>query len=84
MPNTSVTFRIDENLKKEAENVLADIGMNLTTAFIIYAKALVRHRCIPFELTADPFYSQENQARVKRAIAALDAGQGKPHELIEG
>ena len=83
MSNTSVTFRIDENLKKEAESILADIGMNLTTAFTIYAKAVVRHKGIPFELTSDPFYSQENQSRIKRAIAALDAGQGQVHELIE-
>lgn len=83
MPNTSITFRIDEDLKKETESILADIGMNLTTAFTIYAKALVRHRGIPFELTADPFYSQFNQARIKKAIADLDAGQGQAHELIE-
>ena len=39
----------------------------------------------PFESTAsiEPFYSKENQAHLKRAIAQLESGIGKTHELIE-
>jgi len=35
------------------------------------------------EITADPFYSESNQAYLQRAISALDAGKGVEHDLIE-
>jgi len=35
------------------------------------------------EITTDPFYSESNQAYLKRAIAALEAGKGVEHDLIE-
>lgn len=31
----------------------------------------------------DPFWSEENQAHLRKAVAALNAGQGVEHELIE-
>ena len=63
MPSTSVTIRLDENLKKQAEKLFHDMGLNMTTAFTIFAKAVVRHNKIPFEITADPLYGDSNQQR---------------------
>ena len=34
-------------------------------------------------ISADPFYSAENMARLEKAVADLDAGKGTFHELIE-
>lgn len=31
----------------------------------------------------DPFYSAENMARLRRSVAALNRGEGTPHELVE-
>ena len=83
MATTSITIRIDENLKKQAETLFEDMGMNMTTAFTIFTKAVVRQGKIPFEIAADPFYSATNQARLMRSIAQLEAGTGKIHGLIE-
>ena len=83
MATTSVTMRIDENLKKQAEMLFEDMGMNMTTAFTIFVKTAVRQGKIPFEVAADPFYKEANQARLREAIAALEAGKGAVHELIE-
>ncbi|MPM78382.1 hypothetical protein SDC9_125393 [bioreactor metagenome] len=83
MANTSVTFRMDENLKKQFESVLDELGLNLTTGINVFAKAVVRDNGIPFELKADPFYSEANQAHLRSVITELEAGQGRPHELIE-
>ncbi|WP_010012534.1 type II toxin-antitoxin system RelB/DinJ family antitoxin [Loigolactobacillus coryniformis] len=58
------------------------MGLNLTTAVTIFAKTLVKEQKFPFEITADPFYSAENQAYLKKAIAALESKQGETHELI--
>ena len=35
------------------------------------------------EITVDPFYSESNLAYLERAIAALEAGEGVEHDLIE-
>ena len=83
MATTSVTIRIDENLKKQVETLFDDMGLNMTTAITMFAKAVVRQNKIPFEITADPFYSEANQAHLRKAIADLEAGKGKVHELIE-
>ena len=83
MATTSVTIRMDENLKKQVETLFDDMGLNMTTAITMFAKAVVRQDKIPFEITADPFYSEANQAHLRKAIADLEAGKGKVHELIE-
>ncbi|MCD7761620.1 MAG: type II toxin-antitoxin system antitoxin, RelB/DinJ family [Lachnospiraceae bacterium] len=38
---------------------------------------------IPFEVSADPFYSDSNMVHLRRGVAALNAGEGIEHELIE-
>ena len=83
MATTSVTIRMDENLKKQAEVLFEEMGLNMTTAITIFTKAVVRQHRIPFEIAADPFYSEVNQAHLRRAIADLEAGKGQVHVLIE-
>jgi len=83
MANASITIRMDENLKKQAERLFDEIGMNMTTAFTVFAKTAVRQQRIPFELAVDPFYSEVNQARLKKSIEALNAGKWTEHELTE-
>ena len=85
MAQTNVNIRMDENLKKQFDAFCSEIGMSMTTAFCVFAKTAVRQNRIPFEISAesDPFYSEVNQARLRKAIADLKAGKGKLHELIE-
>jgi DNA-damage-inducible protein J len=83
MATTSITIRMDENLKKQAEILFEDMGLNMTTAFTIFTKAVVRQGKIPFEIAADPFYSEANQVRLMKSIAQLEAGKGTARELIE-
>ena len=45
MAMVTVNFRMDEELKKAMEKVCEELGMNMTTAFMIYAKKMTReHR----------------------------------------
>lgn len=83
MATTSITIRMDEKLKKQAEILFEDMGLNMTTAITMFAKAVVRQNKIPFEISADPFYSEENQRHLQKAIADLEGGKGQIHELIE-
>ena len=55
-----VNFRIDENLKKNAEQVLNEMGLTMSAAITMFLVKVSRERSIPFKITADPFYSDEN------------------------
>jgi DNA-damage-inducible protein J len=83
MAQAMVNFRMDEELKKRMEKTCADMGMSMTTAFTIFAKKVSAERRIPFEVTAEPFYSESNMAHLRRGIAALNAGKGVEHEPME-
>lgn len=83
MATTTITIRMDEKLKKQAEILFEDMGLNMTTAFTLFTKAVVRQNKIPFEISADPFYSESNMAHLRRGIDALNAGKGTEHEIIE-
>ena len=85
----NVNIRMDKDLKKQVEKLFEEFGMNMTTAFTIFAKAVVREKKIPFEISApdhyfqEDFYNEYNQTRLKKSIEALDNGKGRKHELIE-
>ena len=48
MATTNVTIRMDTELKKQAEEILGEMGMNMSTAYTVFMKQLVRDRCFPF------------------------------------
>lgn len=48
MPSTNLSIRIDTQLKKEAEELFADFGMNLTAAFVCFVRQTVREQRLPF------------------------------------
>ena len=50
MSQTTYSIRMDNNLKEEFDSICEDFGMTATTAFNIFAKAVVRERRIPFEI----------------------------------
>lgn len=51
MKNVNVTLRVDEDLKKQAETLFAEPGLNLTTAFNIFLRQSVREQQIPFKVS---------------------------------
>ena len=83
MAQAMVNFRMDEELKASMEQVCKEMGMSMTTAFTIFATRVSKERRIPFEVSADPFYSEANVQRLLSAVADLNAGKGVEHDLIE-
>ena len=51
MKNVNVTLRVDEDLKKEAEALFSELGLNMTTAFNIFLRQSVREQGIPFQVS---------------------------------
>lgn len=69
--------------KKEMEAVCKELGMSMTTAFTIFAKKMGRERRIPFDVSIEPFFSENNLAHIRRSAKALDEGHGVIRELID-
>ncbi|MCL2807432.1 MAG: type II toxin-antitoxin system RelB/DinJ family antitoxin [Coriobacteriia bacterium] len=69
-----VNFRMDSDLKADMEETCRDLGMNMTTAFTIFAKKMSREKRIPFEVSVDPFYSESNREALAKSMRQLDEG----------
>ena len=52
MAQETFSVRMDEGLKRQFDALCAEFGMNATTAFNVFAKAVVRERRIPFDIQA--------------------------------
>ena len=70
-----INIRMDEDLKKEMEIVCNDLGINITTAFTIFAKKLTREKRIPFNVSIDTFYSSENIKALQNSIDEVKDGK---------
>ncbi|MCQ2071059.1 MAG: type II toxin-antitoxin system RelB/DinJ family antitoxin [archaeon] len=54
MSQATFSIRMDEDLKSEFDSLCDSFGMSMTTAINVFARAVVRERRIPFEITAEP------------------------------
>ena len=75
MAQVLVNIRMDEDLKKSMEQTCHSLGLNMTTAFTIFAKKMSREKRIPFEVSLDPFYSDSNMAAIEEAAKQIEQGQ---------
>ena len=48
---SNVSFRIDTDIKNQADRLFANLGLNMTTAFNIFLRQSVREGAIPFQIT---------------------------------
>ena len=53
MAQTNVNIRMDETLKQQFDRLCNELGLNMSTAFNIFAKTMVRQQKIPFEISLD-------------------------------
>lgn len=76
---------MDEELKKSMEETCAEMGLSMTTAFTIFSKKVSREKRIPFEISADPFFSENNMKYLEKVISDIETGQANlvEHDLIE-
>ena len=62
MATTNLNIRVDEDLKKSAEAVFTELGMNLSTAMNIFLRQAVRYGGIPFDLRVEKPSAETLQA----------------------
>ena len=79
-----VSFRIDDGVKTKAESACAAMGMTMSAAISIFLTKVANERRIPFEVSVDPFYSDEHIAMLEKRIAEMKAGKNvHEHDIIE-
>lgn len=83
MAQSVINFRIDKELKTNMEILCEKLGMNLTTAFIIFAKKMANEQRIPFDISIDNYYTGLNKTYIDEGINQLKSGKGTEHDLIE-
>lgn len=70
MAQATFSVRMDENLKRQFDALCADFGMNETTAFNIFARAVVRERRIPFSIQASDEVKRTDGVKAFMALRA--------------
>jgi len=81
MAQAMVSFRMDESLKEQMEKTCREMGLTVTSAYTMFATKVTREQRIPFEITADPFYSETNMARLRKNAEEMDRTGGTIHEV---
>lgn len=78
----SVNIRLDENDKKNMEQVCEELGLSMEDAFAIFARKVGIERHIPFDVSIDPFYSQDNIAYMEGIAQDIRDGKARFSEHV--
>ena len=76
---TMISVRIDDDLKKETEEVCNELGLNMTTAVTIFLKKLCREQRIPFEVS---MYNEKVTQAIENALNGTNLSR-KFHSVDE-
>lgn len=69
MAQSTVTIRVDNELKRNFDALCDQFGFSNTAAYTLFMKAVVRERRIPFEIKIDS--DEEIRAKAIRAFAQM-------------
>ena len=77
----TVSLRFEENMKKELDEMCDEMGMNLTTFFMIYAKKALRERKIPFDIAAPGDADRTNDIPARGGRTKKTSGSHTSHKI---
>ena len=85
MSQATINLQMDTNLKNVIERIFNEMGLNITTAFTMFAKKVASEKRMPFEINSvDSFYEKANMNILKSRINDMDLKRNtREHELIE-
>jgi len=65
--DTSMTIRMNREVKQQAQQIFTDLGMDMTTAINVFLRQAIRYKGFPFEVTL--------QTPNTVTLAAMDAAE---------
>ena len=79
----NLSVRLNAKLKKEAEELFADLGMNMSTAINLFLKQTVRNQAIPFSISMNTVPNPDTLAAMREALELEKPGSGKSFLSLE-
>ena len=67
LATTTISIRTDENIKKQAQELYASLGLDLSGAINAFLHASLKARGIPFAIVEEP--DEEYKAYITKTIA---------------
>ena len=83
MAITNITMRIDEELKTQLQELVSNLGMDMTTFFTLSAKQAVREQGIPFDITMRVPNSETIEAIEEVKAMKKDPSIGKTYTDVD-
>jgi addiction module antitoxin, RelB/DinJ family len=80
MATTNLNIRIDADLKKQAEQIFNELGLNMSTALTVFLRQTIRSNGIPFDLRLE-VPSEETLAAINDVN--LDRNMSKPFHSVK-
>ncbi len=81
--DTSMTIRMNSEVKLEAQEILSNLGIDMTTAFNIFLRQVIYHRGLPFEIRLST-PNEETLAAIKEVqMMKLDPSLGKSYTDVD-
>jgi len=73
----NLNIRMESDIKSQAEDFFADLGLSMTAAINLFVRQSLKQRKIPFEILSDydPFYSPSNLRALDLAIQDYKEGR---------
>jgi len=80
---TNISIRMDVELKKQAEQLFSELGMNMTTAFNIFLRQAVRQQRIPFDVALETPKAEMLEALAEVKRMKKDPALGKTYTNVD-
>ncbi len=71
---TQIQIRIDEKTKKDAQAILTDLGLDLSSAIKVYLKQIIIYKGIPLQLLTENGLTVAQEQEILKAAAEAKKG----------
>ncbi|MBR1607842.1 MAG: type II toxin-antitoxin system RelB/DinJ family antitoxin [Clostridia bacterium] len=84
MATSNINIRVDSDLKREAEALFDDLGLNMSTAITMFLRSAVSHDGLPFEVKRKGFNTETRTALAEyKEMKKNDGGYKRYHSFDE-
>ena len=83
MATTSMNIRMDTEVKRKAQMIFAELGMDTTTAVNLFLRQVIRTQSIPFELKADLPNEETMEAIEEVRMMKQNPSMGKRYQDVD-
>lgn len=79
----TITIRVDDKTKQQAEELFNNLGLNLTSAINIYLKKAIAEQGVPFEVKKTNYNQETIKAMLESERLAHDPNTKKYNSFSE-